>query len=126
MLAVSEPLLLEVRRVKHHLSMVSPVAFDASGFKFSQEVDRYLARQVPDYVKVNLLVNGEGLFKPYTDSPLLSRAPGRKKGNHHDSVKDIDFITLTDSEDCPVAYAWVAKTDLKVSWIPTQVWPVFE
>ena len=113
MLAVREPLLLDARRVKQHLSVVSPVAFDASGFRFSQEVDRYLAHQVPDYVNVNLLVNGEALFKPYTDSPLLSRAPGRKKGNHHDSVKDIDFITLTDSEDCPVAYAWVAKTDLK-------------
>jgi molecular chaperone HtpG len=113
MRAVSEPLLLDVRQVKHHLSMVSPVAFDASGFKFSQEVDHYLAHQVPDYVNVNLLVNGEALFKLYTDSPLLSRAPGRKRGSHHDSVKDIDFITLTDSDDRPIAYAWVAMTDLK-------------
>jgi hypothetical protein len=111
--AVTEPLLLDVRRVKHHLSMVAPVAFDASGFKFWDEVDRYLSRQVSDYVSVNLLVNGEAVFKPYTDSPLLSRAPGRTKGNHRDSVKDIDFMTLTDLEDGPLAYAWIAKTDLK-------------
>jgi hypothetical protein len=113
MQAVSEPLLLDVRRVKHHLAMVSPVAFDASGFKFWQEIDRYLSRQASDYVNVTLLVNGEAVFKLYSDSPLLSRAPGRKKGNHHDNVKDIDFITLTDSEDCPLAFAWIAKTDLK-------------
>jgi len=113
MLGVSEPLLLNRPQVKHHLSMVSPVAFDASSFKFWSEIDHYLAHQVPDYVKVNLLIDGEPVFKLYTDSPLLSRAPGRQKGGHHDTVKDIDFVTLTDSDDCPVAYAWVAKTDLK-------------
>lgn len=111
--AVTEPLLLDARRVKHHLSMVSPVAFDASGFKWWHDVDRYLVDHVPDYVCVNLLVNGEAVLKPYSDSPLLSRAPGRKKGNHYDTVKDIDLITLTDAEDCPLAYCWIAKTDLK-------------
>lgn len=113
MIGVTEPMLLKRPQVKHHLSQVAPVAFDASSFKFWSEVDNYLARQVPDYVRVDLLVDSEPVFKPYSDSPLLSRAPGRKKGGHYDTVRDIDFLTLTDSDDSPIAYAWVAKTDLK-------------
>jgi hypothetical protein len=93
--------------------MVAPVAFDAEAFSFWSEVDKYLSANVPDYITANLLVNGEMVFKPYTDSPPLSRAPGRKKGAIVDKINEIEFLKLVGPQDDALGVARVGKTDLK-------------
>lgn len=110
---VREPLLLDVVELKRHLRAVAPIAFDAASFHFASEIDVFLSQRVPDYLCVDLLVNDEMLFKPFTDSPLLSRAPGRSRGQVADRIKSINFLTLTDGSDDPLAHGWVAQTDLK-------------
>lgn len=109
---VREPLLLNVVELKKHLRGVAPVAFDASSFHHATEIEDYLSQRVPDYVCVHLLVNDEILLKPFTDSPVLSRAPGRSRGQVTDRIKSIEYFTL-DGQDEPLAYGWIARTDFK-------------
>ena len=110
---VTEPRLLEVPAVRAHLAAVAPVGFDASEFSHAEEIERHLKRQVADYVHLQLFVNNDAVFKPYADTVPLSRAPGRKRGTATDRVAGIDYVTVKDSEDRILAYAWVGETALK-------------
>lgn len=113
MTGVTEPLLLDISEVRSYLAAVAPLGFDHTRFTFGREIEQFLVREVPDYITVDLLVNDEQIFKPYSNTVPMSRAPGRKKDAVGDSIRDIDYLTLTDSNNAVLAHCWLAKTDLK-------------
>jgi hypothetical protein len=112
MIGIHEDCLLELDAVRGYLAQTAPVPFDFQAFRLGPDVDQYLRRTVPKYATYRIVINDQILYKPYRDTISLSRGPGRTSG-HHQRVKDIEYVSLLDRNDSPIAYGWTAKTDLK-------------
>ena len=103
-LSGSRDILLDVPLIKSYVSEVAPVPFNKKVFSFADEVDQKLRSKVKGYETYRITVNGEQIFKPYTDKLLL-------RGDHKDFVKGIEYLELSSNENS-LAIGWMAKTKL--------------
>ena len=78
--------LLNVPAIRSYLSQVAPVPFHPN-FSFSQQIYDRLVPSIKSYKMYNIFVNGQQIFKPYSDFITLSN------GSIED-VKNIDFKEL--------------------------------
>jgi len=93
--------ILDIQKIEKYLQTVAPVAFNPDEFEYSQEIQAYLRRNVPNYGELSIKLNGRKIYKPYKSSIKTTS----KKS---DSIKNIDFIEI-EAEDKVVAYGWMAK-----------------
>jgi molecular chaperone HtpG len=100
----SRDILLNVPLVKAYLSEIAPVPFNYKGFRFAERIEHEIRKKVPNYQIYSIYVNGEKIFKPYTDLIYL-------RGDKKDKIQDIDFVELSNGVG-PLAFGWIAKTDL--------------
>lgn len=92
--------LLNVPAVKSYVSQVAPVPFHPTSFSFGREIDEKLRRNVPFYATYPIFVNGERVYKPYTDAVNTLR-------DGHDQIGDVKFYMLLDGTRM-LAFGWLA------------------
>jgi len=100
----SRDILMNVPLIKKYLSQVVPVNFDRSKFSFSNEIDGILKEKIPKYKNYNIFLNGEKIYKPYSDSVFI-------RGKIKDKISKIEYIELK-SVFGDLALAWIAKLKL--------------
>lgn len=100
----SREILLNVPLIKEYLSEVAPVPFDSKAFSFADEIDRELKKKVPKYETYNIYVNGEQIFKSYSDLLTL-------RGEKKDKIKSIEFVELRNLYST-LAFGWTAELNL--------------
>jgi len=100
----SRDILFNVPLVKAYLSEVAPVPFNHNSFKYAEKIEYEIRKRVPNYQTYNIYVNGEKIFKPYTDLIYL-------RGDKKDKIQDVDFYVLSNGVG-PLAFGWIARTDL--------------
>lgn len=103
--------MLNVPAVKSYLSQVAPVPFHPTAFSFGWEIDEKLRRNVPSYATYTISVNGEKVYKPYTDDVSTFR-------DGHDQIRDVKFHMLSD-ERRMLALAWLADLSFLGAVNPT-------
>jgi hypothetical protein len=97
--------LLDVPLIKDYVSQVAPVPFRAEQFRFAEEIDQFLRRNVPMYETYMVRVNGNNIYKPYQDNVRLTR------DKFHQEICDIKYLDLANDSDI-LAYGWLAELDL--------------
>lgn len=95
--------LLNVPLMKSYVGQVAPVPFRLD-FSFGRRINRELLKVVPSYKTYRIMVNGEQVFKPYTDKVNLAR-------ESQDTVKGIKFLNLR-GDDGSLAFGWIAELSL--------------
>ncbi len=112
MIGIHEGQLMDLVAVRAYLAQTAPVAFDLQAFRFGQEIDQYLRRNVPRYATYRIVVNDQVLYKLYRDTTPLSAGRGRGTSEHQ-RVKEIRYLTLLDQHDSPMACCWIGETELR-------------
>lgn len=83
--------LLDEDLLKEYLSCNCPVPFDPE-FEFREEIEERLIRYVPNFTEVDIVFNGENIYKPF---PQNYRSP------------EYQFIFSSNVADAPlIAYCW--------------------
>jgi len=106
----SRDLLINVPAIKDYISQVAPVPFKANGFTFSKLIDSLLRKQVPTYETFNIKVNGEAIYKPYSDLVCINK-------NGRNQLNDISFLNISNNDKL-IAFGWIGELDLLGS-----IWP---
>lgn len=107
----SRDILMNVPVIKSYLAQVAPVPFDQKKFKFANKIEEYLAVHVPKYKTYTILVNKEGVYKPYTNEVPIGKGIV-------DHISDIKFIKFQDGNHT-LAHGWLAGISLLGSISPT-------
>ena len=97
--------LLDVPAIKAYLSQVAPVPFGYRNFGFSQKIETRLKENVPLYKTYSIFVNGEKIYKPYSN---ILHSPKSKP----ERIQGIKFFNLV-SDFGPLAYGWLGEIDLR-------------
>lgn len=108
-------LLMNIKEVKDYLSVVAPIPFNPQKkqFTYASDLESYIS-QIPNYRTYNLYLNGELIYKPYTDCFEIST-------NVTDQIKNIQKIEFTDSETGELlGLGWFALTSFRSS-LPKRV-----
>lgn len=95
--------LLDIPLIKSYLAQVAPVPFNSERFSFAHQVETHLKKHVTKYETYNIQVNGERIYKPYTDAVNIS-------DKRRELIQGIKFISFS-SSDGNLAYGWMAKLD---------------
>jgi len=82
--------LFEINKVKEYISRNCPVSFDPN-FKYAKLIETQLKTYVSNYSSVNINLNGECIFKPFSKNY---------------SEPEYEHIFKSDEEDDPVAFCW--------------------
>lgn len=109
----SRDLLINVPAMKGYVSQVAPVPFRPGGLSFSDQIDNMLRKRVPNYETFNIKINGEIIYKPYSDLVHIN-----KDALQH--VKDIRFVELSNNHD-HIAFGWFGELDLSGSILPSSL-----
>lgn len=100
----SRNVLLNVPTVKAYIAQVAPVPFHSTKFRYAKTIEDRLLERVPSHATYNIYVNGEQIFKPYTNSVSIYK-------NVQEEIKSINFVDLTyDGET--LGFGWIAELDL--------------
>ena len=100
----SRDILLNVPEIKDYLSEVAPVPFNSKTFSYADEIERKLIKNVPKYKTYNIYINGEQIFKPYSDLIML-------RGDKKDKIRSIEFVELKNLYSS-LAFGWTAELNL--------------
>ncbi|MFC2016988.1 ATP-binding protein [Chloroflexota bacterium] len=103
-------LLINIPVLKLYLSQVAPVPFRSESFRFADTIDSMLRDKVNTYETYLLRVNGEVIYKPYSDCIGIN-------DNGFDSISSVRFITLSDEEEV-LAHGWIGESGLRGT-----IWP---
>jgi hypothetical protein len=90
--------------LKQYLTRTAPVPLHPD-FRFSTEIERRLAENIPDYLAVDLSVNGKNIFKPYMAN-----------------CRDPEFETVLYQEDKQevLAFSWYCQNADKGQFEPKE------
>lgn len=103
----SRDILLNVPVIKSYLSEVSPVPFNVNIFSYAELIEEELMKRVPKYKTYKICVNGEQIFKPYSDVITL-------RGDKKDKIRSIDYFKLNNLYT-EFAFGWIAQNNLSGS-----------
>ena len=92
--------IFDIRKVKDYLCQNIPVPFHPE-FKFGKQIDRELRSKVKNYNTYDIYLNGEKLYKSYSQTIKTVR-----KG--HDTIDSINFFPLF-IENNLLAYGWYGE-----------------
>jgi molecular chaperone HtpG len=90
--------------LKRYLARTAPVPLDPE-FRFSTEIEQKLSENIPDYLAVDLSLNGQKIYKPF-----LSRC------------REPEFDTVLYQDDRPdlLAFAWFCQNEDKGQFNPKE------
>ncbi|MFC1914891.1 ATP-binding protein, partial [Chloroflexota bacterium] len=94
-------LLLNVPAIKNYISQVAPVPFNTESFSFANTIEKALREIVPSYETYNIRVNGEQIYKSYTDKIGI-----RDSGS--DNIDNIRLFQLADDHNL-LAFGWLGE-----------------
>ena len=98
-------LLINVPVLKFYLSQVAPVPFSSDNFRFANTIDSMLRDNVNTYETYLIRVNGEVIYKPYSDCIGIN-------DYGLDNIKSVKYITLSDEEKV-LAQGWIGESGLR-------------
>lgn len=93
--------LWDIREVSQYLSEVAPVPFDHMQFYKSDELDRWLTKEIPSYNTYRVFLNDDLIRKPYKQT-----VPSR--GSKTDEITDIRRFDIKDGRGKVIARGWQA------------------
>lgn len=99
----SRDVLLDVPAIKTYLAQVAPVPFNNKVFRFGQKIDKELRRKIPTYETYYIYVNGERIYKPYTNNV--------KTGDSWEEIPAVQFFDLSNSNG-QIAFGWLCDLRL--------------
>lgn len=104
--------LLEESEVKNYLRSVAPVPY-ANHFLFKKKIHDFAKENGFNIDEYTVLVNGNQVFKPYTDRLYEGSADSKKQ---YDELNDVEFRIFKDDKDAPIAWLWygIAKYEKNI------------
>ncbi len=73
--------LLDIQKVRKYLTEVTPLPFNYSEFSYASQIEKYLKSNVADYRTYTITLNGQRLYKPYTNEvPVMKGRNDRLTG----------------------------------------------
>ena len=106
---VSADELLNIDSVKNYLSMVAPVDI-ASKFIFSSQISGFIKKHGLKVDVYNIYINGEQIYKPYTNYIYGDDNHGSKK--KVDDILGVDFLLSKDDEGNIIYWGWYSLSHL--------------
>ena len=101
--------LLDIDSVKNYLSMVAPVDI-ASKFIFSSQISNFVNSHGLKVDIYNIYINGEQIYKPYTNYIYDEDNKGGKK--KLDDILDVDFLLSKDDNGNIIYWGWYSLSHL--------------
>lgn len=107
--------LMSIKKTRDYLSVVAPVPYNPNEgeFQYGKELDEYFS-QLPNYKTYNIYVNGEQIYKPYTNN----FDTGINTKDEISGIKKIEFLNADTDEI--IGLGWFALTSFKSS-LPKQL-----
>lgn len=109
--------LLDIKSVTEYLSMVAPVDV-SSQFLFRKLINDFKKEHNIVVDTYNILVNGDQIYKPYTNVIYEEASGGKKKV---DEIHDIKFILAKDDDDQIIYWGWYSISCLKGQMKPINI-----
>jgi len=109
--------LLDVNSVTDYLSMVAPVDI-SSEFMFRNKIKDYMKQNGLAVDTYNIFVNGDQIYKPYTDKIYEDNNGGKKKV---DDIQDVAFLMAKDNEGGIMYWGWYTISCLKGQMKPKNI-----
>lgn len=100
--------LLDFTKVKDYLSMVAPVDI-ASQFIYRNKIKSFIVENGLKVDVYNIYINGEQIFKPYTNYIYDEFQGGKKKV---DDILGVDFLISKDSSGAIMYWGWYSLSRL--------------
>jgi hypothetical protein len=94
--------LLDIDDVRAYLSTTAPIPFDPR-FRYSKEIQQKLRENIPDFLAVDLALDGEPVYKPYF---LDCQSP------------EFETVLYRDDESDVLAYCWYCQHSEKGQYDP--------
>lgn len=91
--------IFDIQKIKKYLVQVAPLPFNPEQFSFSDEIQSYLAVNVPQYGEYKITVNDEQLFRSYKDDLSITSK------QRSDQLESVGLFSLM-SGDTALAYGW--------------------
>lgn len=104
--------LLEEKEVISYLKAVAPVPY-VNHFIFKKKIHDFARDNGFSIDEYTVLVNGNQVFKPYTDRLYEGSADSKKQ---YDEIEDVQFRIFKDDKDTPIAWVWygIAKYEKNI------------
>lgn len=94
---------MDIRKLHDFLSVTAPVPIDPNEMPFANEINDYLSSNLNSYNAYEIILNGEPVYKPYSDMvKLTSKAI--------DTIEGIEFLKIKINGSV-VAYGWLGKRE---------------
>lgn len=94
--------IFDIAKVKEYLGQVAPLPFSPENFSFSDEIEHFLSTNLDDYGEYNIRLNGNQVFRPYTDNIKVTNKGG------DDILEGIELVKL-EINGSLVAVGWHGK-----------------
>ena len=94
---------MDIKKVHDFLSVTAPVPFHPDEMSFAKEISEYLSSNIHNYSAYDIILNGEPVYKPYSDMVKLT-----SKG--HDIIDGIALFEIK-INGTAVAYGWYGKRE---------------
>lgn len=90
--------IFDIRKVRNYLSQVAPVDFNPREFSHGNKINKYLTKNLSNYHSYNIMLNGELLYKPYSDKVFLAK-------EKYDFIDGVNFIDIK-VKGKTIGYGW--------------------
>lgn len=101
--------LLNITNVRNYLSMVAPVDI-SSNFVFASKISNFVKEHKLKVDTYNIYINGELIYKPYTNFIYDDDKQGGKK--KIDDILDVDFLLSKDGDGNIIYWGWYSLSHL--------------
>lgn len=109
--------LLDVNSVQEYLSMVAPVDI-ISSFIFRNKIKEFMKENGLSVDTYNIYINGDQIYKPYTNAIYEDNNGGKKKV---DDILDVDFLLKKDANDEIIYWGWYTLSGLNGQMKPKNI-----
>jgi len=92
---------MDIKKVHDYIRGTAPVPYNPATFSYAKEINKCLKSNISSYSEYEILLNGDPIYKPYTDQVKLTH-----KG--YDEIQGVEFFDIK-IKDFPVAYGWYGK-----------------
>ncbi|MFH1021377.1 MAG: hypothetical protein V1782_12345, partial [Pseudomonadota bacterium] len=94
--------IFDIAKIREYLGQVAPLPFDPENFSFTNDIKQFLSTNLDDYGEYNIRLNGNPVFRPYTDNIKVTN-----KGSD-DVIEDVELIKF-EINGTYVAFGWYGK-----------------
>ena len=109
--------LLDVNSVHDYLSMVAPVDI-SSNFMFRHEINKFMKENGLAVDTYNIYINGDQIYKPYTNYIYEDNHGGKKKV---DDILGVDFLLSKDEKGNIIYWGWYSLSRLNGQMKPKNI-----